>query len=714
MTGRKVPRVRRPTAQANARRALTASLLALSMVATWHIVPANASHTVLCRADLPVRPGEPLTWRAFVTGGSGAQSYSWSGTGGLAGASAVVTKFYDSVGYKEANVTVTDESFGDQVTTGCAMHVVPATHSEPPNVTPVLWVPRDIDPAPLAPRLRRVWRWIHAGFYHHFGKTFKMNPMEVIVSPDTEADICGGDCTEVGMSNQLMARAWDDARTRVGGFIPYTRAVLVSAWGAGGFAGAFSWDLAHGGVGDWSLGLATGGQVPAIEKDASAKDYLIYRNAVGTMAHELNHLIGWDDPHDFGFFEGPSEYEKQVSLAGPFLTETPTDVTKPVVRFSGPPGATLSGTVPIAVDASDDVAMDAVILTVDDQFMAIDRSPPFAPRFDTTSVGHGEHLLEVFAHDSSGNTSSVTREVVVENQVAENSCSETFPIGTFHVCYFDGAGIGGPYLGTLLDHPFPVPATNAGWGLRHNWEEEIAFGESETIGGVWRGTLDLPTGNYALDFFTDDGLRVRVNNQLVIDEWSSNQVANFTTVAFLSGPTRIQIEWFENFGSQALVFQWDPTAAPAEVTAHPSSVAVVKGFRRGGGATSLASDDNLFFSVGSTTAATRTATWIGKFDGIPNNLTDPRVLYRGKNSRTCFQGLAIKNWTANKWVPLDARSVGTTEVEVADTPPQGDLARFVSGAGADGSVWIRVRCSSPSTAFSSQGDLMQLTYQHPG
>lgn len=697
-----------------ARRALTAGLLALSMGATWYVAPAQASHTVTCRADLPVQPGQQLTWRAFVTGGSGDHSFSWSGTEGLSGSSAVATKAYAAVGYKEASVTVTDDIFGDQGTAGCAMHVVPATHSEPPNVTPVLWVPRDVDPAPLAPRLRRIWRWIHAGFYHHFGKTFRMNPLEVIVSPDTEADICGGDCNVLGRGDQLMGRAWNDARSRIGGFIPYTRAALVSAWGAGGFAGSFSWDRAHGGVGDWALALATGAQVPTLEKDASAKQYLWYRHAVHTIAHELNHLIGWDDPHDFSFWDGPSEYERQVSRAGPFLTDTPADVTKPVVSFSGPPPATLSATVPISVNASDDVAMDAVILTVDDQFMSIDTSPPFVPVFDTSRVNHGDHTLEVFAHDSAGNTSSVTRKVIVENQVAETSCGETFPAGTFHVCYFDGAGIDGPYLGTLVDHPFPVPATNAGWGLRHRWTEPIAFGEGSTIGGVWRGKLNLPVGNYRLDFFVDDGLRVRVNDRLVIDEWRSNQVATFSTVAFFSGPTRIQIEWFEDSGGQALVFEWNPTVAPAEVSARPSSVAVVKGSRRAGGAASLESDDNVFYSVGSTTTATRTATWIGKFDGVPNALTDPRIRYKGKNSRSCFQRLQIKDWTANTWVLLDARNVGATEVDVTDEAPSGTPARFVSGTTGTGSTWIRVHCTNPSAAFITHGDLMRLSYQRPG
>jgi Bacterial Ig domain/PA14 domain len=679
---------------------------------------ARAAHTVSCRADLPVHPGETMTWRAFVSGGSGNYSFSWSGTDGLVGTTAVVTKSYDADGFKLAQVTVTDTTLGDQAATECHSHVVPTSLPEPPNVTPVLWVPRDVNPAPLVPQLQRVWRSIHAGFYHLYGKTFRMNPLRVIVSSKTETEICGGDCTSLKRANLLMDQAFAEADAAVGGLIPYTRAILVSAWGGGGFAGAFGWDRAHGGAGDWSLAPAAGVSTPAIETDVDEFVSSIlgdYRHAVNaTIAHELNHVIGWDDPHDFSLDQEPTDYEKRFSLAGPFLTETPTDVTEPTVSWSSPTaGATLSGTATVSVGASDDIAMDAVVFVVDGQFMAVDATAPFSVPFDTTLVGYGGHRLEAVAYDSAGNTTWAARDVIVQNQVPETSCSGTFPVGTFHVCYFDGIGLDGPYLGTLVDHPFPVPAPNAGWGIKHNWVDEVAFGRTEKITGVWRGTLDFPAGNYTFRFFTDDGLRVRVNDRLVIDEWRTPQVASFSTVVSLSGPTRIQIEWFEDFGGQALTFWWQPTAAAAQVTAFPSATSVLKGTRRAGGAAALAADDDRYFSVDSTTSGTRTAAWVGKFAGIPNSLAEPRITYKGKNSRSCIQTLAIRDWATNRWVQLDARTVGTTEIKLANLAPIGTAARFVSGGTGNGELWIRVRCTNSSVSFISRGDLMQLTYNKP-
>jgi hypothetical protein len=71
---------------------------------------AHASHTVFCRSDLPVRPGEPMTWRATPSGGSGSFTFSWTGSDGLTGSSEVVTQTYDAVGFKIAEVTVTTRS----------------------------------------------------------------------------------------------------------------------------------------------------------------------------------------------------------------------------------------------------------------------------------------------------------------------------------------------------------------------------------------------------------------------------------------------------------------------------------------------------------------------------------------------------------------------------------------------------------------------------
>jgi hypothetical protein len=117
--------------------------------------------------------------------------------------------------------------------------------------------------------------------------------------------------------------------------------------------------------------------------------------------------------------------------------------------------------------------------------------------------------------------------------------------------------------------------------------------------------------------------------------------------------------------------------------------------------------------LNSTTRAPRTTAWFGKFSGVPNNLQDLRVTYQGKNSQTCAQTIAMFNWATDTWTQLDARNVGTTEVNIGDLVPPGTLADYVSGTSGDGQVRLRVRCQKPSAKFIARGDLLRIDYVIP-
>jgi hypothetical protein len=141
----------------------------------------------------------------------------------------------------------------------------------------------------------------------------------------------------------------------------------------------------------------------------------------------------------------------------------------------------------------------------------------------------------------------------------------------------------------------------------------------------------------------------------------------------------------------------------------PSGVTVLVGSAQGGTAASLTADDDAYYVVGSTTKATRTATWYGSFTGVDNGTTTLAATYTGKTSLTCTQTIAMWRWTDSTWVQLDSRSIGTTEVEVANLTPPGTLADFVSGTAGAGEVRVRISCSTGTAAFSLSGDLMQLS-----
>lgn len=151
--------------------------------------------------------------------------------------------------------------------------------------------------------------------------------------------------------------------------------------------------------------------------------------------------------------------------------------------------------------------------------------------------------------------------------------------------------------------------------------------------------------------------------------------------------------------------QWVFTTATT-VTALPTATAVQSGTLAGGGASSLSADDNLFYSVRSTTGfSPYVSAWYATVP-VSRSLRSLSVSYRGKASATCTQTLALWKWATSSWVQVDSRSVGATEVQV-DRSVTGTLTDYVS---ADGQLRVRVRCSG-TYSHTASGDLLRVTYE---
>lgn len=58
----------------------------------------------------------------------------------------------------------------------------------------------------------------------------------------------------------------------------------------------------------------------------------------------------------------------------------------------------------------------------------------------------------------------------------------------------------------------------------------------------WTRTLNFNPGTYTFDVFSDDGVRLWVNNQLVIDQWRDQSEGRFSANVALSGSTTIRLE----------------------------------------------------------------------------------------------------------------------------------------------------------------------------
>src|SRR3989344_392821 len=94
------------------------------------------------------------------------------------------------------------------------------------------------------------------------------------------------------------------------------------------------------------------------------------------------------------------------------------DTTKPTVSLTAPAdGATVSGTVTLSANASDNVGVTGVKFKVDGANVgAEDTTSPYSLSWDTTTATNGTHNLRAVARDAAGNTRwSVVRSVTVSN-----------------------------------------------------------------------------------------------------------------------------------------------------------------------------------------------------------------------------------------------------------------------------------------------------------
>jgi subtilisin family serine protease len=105
-----------------------------------------------------------------------------------------------------------------------------------------------------------------------------------------------------------------------------------------------------------------------------------------------------------GVVSGASPNLLLYSLLGASL---PADTTAPTVSITSPAnGATVSGTVTITANATDDVGVTKVEFRVGDAVVAEDTSAPYSVTWDSTTVADGSHVISAKAYDAAGNHST--------------------------------------------------------------------------------------------------------------------------------------------------------------------------------------------------------------------------------------------------------------------------------------------------------------------
>jgi hypothetical protein len=155
--------------------------------------------------------------------------------------------------------------------------------------------------------------------------------------------------------------------------------------------------------------------------------YDVYRSTSSGFVPSSTNLIGQSTGtsySDFAMRPGTYYYVlKAVDAAGNNsaasnqATGVCPDTTPPGVTMSSPAGAsTVSGTVAVSANASDDVGVVGVQFRVDGANAGAEiMASPYTVSWDSRTVTDGSHVLSAVARDAAGNTSTASVSVTVSN-----------------------------------------------------------------------------------------------------------------------------------------------------------------------------------------------------------------------------------------------------------------------------------------------------------
>lgn len=127
------------------------------------------------------------------------------------------------------------------------------------------------------------------------------------------------------------------------------------------------------------------------------------------------------------------------------------------------------------------------------------------------------------------------------------SSPTTPPTGAYRAEYFNNMTLSGsPVL--VRDEA----AVNYNWG--HG--SPAAQVQVDQFSARWTTNLNFAPGRYRFSASSDDGVRVWVNNQMIIDAWFDRPVKTFTGELDVSGTVPVRIEYYENTNLAEMRFSY--------------------------------------------------------------------------------------------------------------------------------------------------------------
>lgn len=108
------------------------------------------------------------------------------------------------------------------------------------------------------------------------------------------------------------------------------------------------------------------------------------------------------------------------------------------------------------------------------------------------------------------------------------------------------------------------PAIDFDWG---DGSPAAGMLPTDDFSARWTRTLTLAAGTYRFTTQADDGIRLLINGQLVIDNWREQPLSTYTSELYLDGtPVTVEVIYFEARGRAVAQLTWARVEQPAPPT----------------------------------------------------------------------------------------------------------------------------------------------------
>ena len=103
----------------------------------------------------------------------------------------------------------------------------------------------------------------------------------------------------------------------------------------------------------------------------------------------------------------------------------------------------------------------------------------------------------------------------------------------------------------------PTKVTGGGGGGKADGGETVVSLGNDHFSVQWSGQFDFNGGNYTFIAKADDGIKVWIDNDLIIDQWQVQGEREFRETRNLSAGThRVRVQYHENVGQATARVTW--------------------------------------------------------------------------------------------------------------------------------------------------------------